>query len=278
MGSKLNMKSAQYGSPVEWHPGWGFYPHSNDAVRAVGVLLDDSDLENGQMMVPPRSHTSQSVWNHHGDDGCFAGLIDPDLIQDEINRAVPCAGKAGGMSFHHVRALHGSATNTSNKPRNLVLYEVAASDAWPLMGVKDFAEYDSRCWWGARWSRRGSPTCRCECRCRRRNDRARSTRPSRRRRSPILPAQHRPCDHARGEPQASLLFQSLLPKPSSARALLVILAGVQGGLNVIATSTEPMPGTVAALTAPALRKLTAGQPGVVAVIRMRTWPSVTAIS
>ncbi|TDN07583.1 phytanoyl-CoA dioxygenase, partial [Lactobacillus crispatus] len=57
---------------------------------------------------------------------------------------VPCMGKAGSMSFHHVRALHGSATNTSNRPRNLLLYEVAASDAWPLMGVKDFDEFNSR--------------------------------------------------------------------------------------------------------------------------------------
>ena len=34
--------------------------------------------------------------------------------------------------------------NTSDRPRNLLLYEVAASDAWPLMGVKDFDEFDSR--------------------------------------------------------------------------------------------------------------------------------------
>jgi len=57
---------------------------------------------------------------------------------------VPCMGKAGSMSFHHVRALHGSALNTSSRPRNLLLYEVAASDAWPLMGVKDFDEFNSR--------------------------------------------------------------------------------------------------------------------------------------
>ncbi len=143
-GSKLNMKSAQYGSPVEWHQDWAFYPHTNDDILAIGVLLDDCDLENGPMLVIPGSHTGNEVWNHHGEDGCFAGLIDPDLIQDEIRRAVPCTGKAGSMSFHHVRALHGSATNTSNRPRNLLLYEVAASDAWPLMGVKDFAEFDSR--------------------------------------------------------------------------------------------------------------------------------------
>jgi ectoine hydroxylase-related dioxygenase (phytanoyl-CoA dioxygenase family) len=143
-GSKLNMKSAKYGSPVEWHQDWAFYPHTNDDILAIGVLLDDCDLENGPLLVTPGSHTGRDVWNHHGDDGRFAGLIDPDLIQDEIKRAVPCIGKAGSMSFHHVRALHGSATNTSNKPRNLLLYEVAASDAWPLMGVKDFDEFDSR--------------------------------------------------------------------------------------------------------------------------------------
>ena len=143
-GSKLNMKSAKYGSPVEWHQDWAFCPHTNDDILAIGVLLDDCDLENGPLLVTPGSHTGRDVWNHHGDDGRFAGLIDPDLIQDEIKRAVPCIGKAGSMSFHHVRALHGSATNTSNKPRNLLLYEVAASDAWPLMGVKDFDEFDSR--------------------------------------------------------------------------------------------------------------------------------------
>jgi phytanoyl-CoA hydroxylase len=128
-GSKLNMKSAQYGSPVEWHQDWAFYPHTNDDILAIGVLLDDTDLSNGPMLVSPGTHRGP-VWSHHGEDGRFAGLIDPDLIRPEIDRAVPCMGPAGSMSFHHVR--------------NLLLYEVAASDAWPLLGVKDFADYDRR--------------------------------------------------------------------------------------------------------------------------------------
>jgi ectoine hydroxylase-related dioxygenase (phytanoyl-CoA dioxygenase family) len=142
-GSKLNMKSAHYGSPVEWHQDWAFYPHTNDDVLAIGVLLDDTDLSNGPMLVTPGTHTGE-VWNHHDNDGCFAGLIDPDVIKSQIERAVPCMGRAGSMSFHHVRALHGSAMNTSDRPRNLLLYEVAASDAWPLMGVMDFDEFNSR--------------------------------------------------------------------------------------------------------------------------------------
>jgi len=142
-GSKLNMKSAQYGSPVEWHQDWAFYPHTNDDLIAIGVMLDDTDLSNGPMLVTPGTHRGP-VWSHHGDDGRFIGLIDPDLIRDEIARAIPCVGPAGSLSFHHVRALHGSAPNTSDRSRNLLLYEVAASDAWPLMGVKDFDEFDSR--------------------------------------------------------------------------------------------------------------------------------------
>jgi len=147
-GSKLNMKSAQYGSPVEWHQDWAFYPHTNDDILAIGMMLDDTDLDNGAMLVSPGTHTGP-VWNHHGEDGRFCGMIAPDTIGREIARAVPCTGRAGSMSFHHVRALHGSALNTSNRSRNLLLYEVAAADAWPLMGVKDFDEFNSRMIQGA---------------------------------------------------------------------------------------------------------------------------------
>ena len=142
-GSKLNMKAARYGSPVEWHQDWAFYPHTNDDVLAIGVMLDDMDVENGPLMVVPGSHRGP-VWNHHGDDGRFCGLVDPADIKAEIDRAVPLTGRAGSMSFHHVRALHGSALNTSDRDRNLLLYEIMAADAWPLMGVKDFDDFNHR--------------------------------------------------------------------------------------------------------------------------------------
>ena len=139
--SKLNMKAARYGSPVEWHQDWAFYPHTNDDVLAVGVMLDDMDLENGPLLVTPGTHKGP-VWNHHGEDGRFCGLIDPAEIQTEIANAVPLTGRAGSMSFHHVRSLHGSALNTSDRNRNLLLYGIAAADAWPLLGGGDFDEFN----------------------------------------------------------------------------------------------------------------------------------------
>jgi phytanoyl-CoA hydroxylase len=139
--SKLNMKAARYGSPVEWHQDWAFYPHTNDDLLTIGVMLDDMDLDNGPLMIVPGSHKGP-IWNHHGEDSRFCGVVNPDDIKHEIASAVVLTGRAGTMSFHHVRALHGSALNTSHRSRNLLLYEVAAADAWPLLGVSDFDDFN----------------------------------------------------------------------------------------------------------------------------------------
>jgi ectoine hydroxylase-related dioxygenase (phytanoyl-CoA dioxygenase family) len=141
-GSKINLKAPRYGSPVEWHQDWAFYPHTNDDLLAVGVMLDDCTPDNGPLLVVPKSHTGP-IYDHHA-GGYFCGAVDPSAIQAEIGRAVPLVGSAGSMSFHHVRLLHGSAQNVSDRPRALLLYEYAAADAWPLMGVSDLAGFNAR--------------------------------------------------------------------------------------------------------------------------------------
>ena len=130
---KLNMKSARYGAPVEWHQDWAFYPHTNDDLAAVGIMLDDCEMENGPMMVVPGSHLGP-VYDHHGPDGRFCGAIDPTACDIDLSRAAPCLGKAGSITVHHVRAVHGSATNFSGKERRLLLFQCRAADAWPLLG------------------------------------------------------------------------------------------------------------------------------------------------
>ena len=141
-GSKINLKEPHFGSPVEWHQDWAFYPHSNDDVLAVGVMLDDMLEENGPLLVLPGSHKGP-VHDHHL-DGYFVGAMDPTRSDLDFSQAVALTAPAGSMSFHHVRLVHGSAQNTSKRPRQLLLYEYAAADAWPLLGVKDFAEFNAR--------------------------------------------------------------------------------------------------------------------------------------
>ena len=133
---KLNMKSAGYGAPVEWHQDWAFYPHTNDDLAAVGIMLDDATRENGAMMVIPGSHLGP-IHDHHGPDGRFCGAIDPASARLDVSAAVPLLGRAGSITVHHVRAVHGSATNFSGAARRFLLYQYRAADAWPLLGFKD---------------------------------------------------------------------------------------------------------------------------------------------
>jgi phytanoyl-CoA hydroxylase len=133
---KLNMKSAGYGAPVEWHQDWAFYPHTNDDLAAVGIMLDDCEMDNGPMLVIPGSHLGP-VYDHHGPDGRFCGAIDPQACGLDVSRAEPCLGKAGSITVHHVRAVHGSATNFSGKDRRFLLFPYRAADAWPRRGFKD---------------------------------------------------------------------------------------------------------------------------------------------
>ena len=133
-GSKLNLKAPHFGSPVEWHQDWAFYPHTNDDLLAVGVMLDDTTLENGAMYIIPGSHKGPT-YNHHDPEGYFCGAIDIEAAGIDLSKKVACEGPAGSCSFHHVRMVHGSAQNTSSKSRGLLLYEMGAADAYPLLAV-----------------------------------------------------------------------------------------------------------------------------------------------
>ena len=145
--TKLNMKAAGYGSPVEWHQDWAFYPHTNDDILAVGVAIDAMTEANGGMLAVSGSHRGP-VYDHH-QNGYFVGAItDREVNPDQV---VQLAVPAGGISLHHVRTVHGSVPNRSSRPRRLLLLELCAIDAWPLMNMPGLEAFDARIL-------RGSPT------------------------------------------------------------------------------------------------------------------------
>ena len=137
-GGKVNMKSAEYGSPVEWHQDWAFYPHTNQDVLAVGILLDDMDADNGPLQVLPGSHKGPCT--HHHSYGAFCGAIDIDKAGLDVSTPRELHGRAGDISIHHVRLVHGSALNQSNRQRRVLFYEYAAADAWPLAGIENLTD------------------------------------------------------------------------------------------------------------------------------------------
>lgn len=144
--TKLNMKSAGYGAAVEWHQDYAFYPHTNDDILAIGVILDDMESENGPLMVYPGSHKGP-VYDHHV-DGVFAGAFNPVEVGLNPDDAIELKGPAGSISIHHGRIVHGSALNTSDRSRRILFFEMMAADAFPIMGSmtqwSGIEDYNSR--------------------------------------------------------------------------------------------------------------------------------------
>ena len=138
--AKLNLKSAGFGAAVEWHQDWAFYPHTNDDLAAVGVMMDDMELENGPLLVIPGSHKGP-IYDHHV-HGRICGAMNPATSGVDFSRAVPLLGKAGSITVHHARAIHGSAPNTSSRDRRLLLFQFRAADAWPLLGFSNIEAFD----------------------------------------------------------------------------------------------------------------------------------------
>ena len=139
---KLNIKPTSGGAAIEWHQDWAFYPHTNDDLLAVGILLEDCTADQGPLMVIPGSHKGPVHDHHH--EGIFVGALDPADLGGARDTAKVLTGKAGACTFHHVRTVHGSAENLTDTPRPLLLFSYAAVDAWPLVEPVDLEEFDGR--------------------------------------------------------------------------------------------------------------------------------------
>lgn len=137
--SKINLKTARYGAPLEWHQDWAFIPHTNPDLAIASVMIDEVDLDNGPLLVLPGSH--RRLMDHH-DGGWFVGAIKPEHL--DASRATPIVGPPGTVTLHHPLLVHGSALNRSARNRRLLFYEYAAADAWPLIYGVEYREYSRR--------------------------------------------------------------------------------------------------------------------------------------
>ena len=138
--SKLNLKDPGTPTAVEWHQDWAYGGSTNDDILTVGIAINDITLANGCLLVIPGSHRDK-IWNHYQGEEFVGAVTDPGF---DPSAAVPIELKAGSVSFHHIRLLHGSAPNTSTLPRHLLLFAYSAADSWPLSGVADIDSYNAQ--------------------------------------------------------------------------------------------------------------------------------------
>ncbi len=116
--SSFFAKPAKIGRATPWHQDGEYWPIRPLATCTGWIAIDDSTTENGCLRALKGSHKNKDLRPHETN-------LDPNLTlnqelpltDDDEDRAVDIVLEAGQISLHDVYLVHGSAANTSGKPR-----------------------------------------------------------------------------------------------------------------------------------------------------------------
>ena len=129
--SKLNFKWNDGHDEVAWHQDIQFYPHTNYSPLTIGLLLQDTTIEDGAVGFLPGSHAG-TLFDQYNDKGQWTGCLNPcDVEKLDLASAVYVEAPAGSITVHNCRTVHGSPSSRKADGRPLLLYAYASADAFP---------------------------------------------------------------------------------------------------------------------------------------------------
>jgi ectoine hydroxylase-related dioxygenase (phytanoyl-CoA dioxygenase family) len=115
--SSFFIKDARDAAYVSWHQDATYWGLSEPDVVTAWLAFTDATLENGAMRMVPGSHGEQLV---HRDTFAPDNLLSRGqeiAVEVDEARGVDILLRAGEMSLHHVRMVHGSPANRSDDRR-----------------------------------------------------------------------------------------------------------------------------------------------------------------
>ena len=104
-------------STVGWHQDGFYWPLSPHHSVTVWIACTDSDESNGAMEVIPGTHQTGLIKHQRSTDTESVLTLELEKGSVRTDEAVPIALKAGEISLHDDRIIHGSPGNLSNRPR-----------------------------------------------------------------------------------------------------------------------------------------------------------------
>jgi ectoine hydroxylase len=158
--SKLNFKAARGGEEVKWHQDIQFWPHTNYDLVTIGVFLEAVERGMGEVGFVSRSHNGP-LFDLYDGDVWVGALAEADVEVARVDRAEFPTGPAGTITVHNCRTVHGSAPNTSDRSRPLLLQTYAAADAFSYTDLVKRSPHGEELIRGvpARWARHDPRPC-----------------------------------------------------------------------------------------------------------------------
>lgn len=130
MNGQCLYKEPVGGHPKNLHQDSAYFDHKFEGPVATLNYVVDTDLVNGALYVVPGSHRFGTL--QHIDTFSHLGL---DADEWPWERALPVTGNAGDSIFFHVRTIHGSQTNRSDKPRPVFIHRYRRADDYVVISA-----------------------------------------------------------------------------------------------------------------------------------------------
>ena len=146
-------KEPMGGHPKHLHQDSAYFEHYYEGPVGTLNYVVDTDLVNGALYVVPGSHRMGQL--KHIDTFSHLGLDDGEWPWE---RALPIVGQAGDSIFFHVKTIHGSKQNMSDKPRPVFINRYRRADDYVVIGgttTENRAEAEKRVAEAKKGSQRG---------------------------------------------------------------------------------------------------------------------------
>ncbi|MCX5661765.1 MAG: phytanoyl-CoA dioxygenase family protein [Planctomycetota bacterium] len=116
------------GHPKHLHQDAAYFEHRFEGPVGVLNYAVDTDLRNGALHVVPGSHRMGVL--KHVDTFSHLGLDPAEWTWD---KALPIIGQAGDAIFFHVKTIHGSRENMSDKARPVFIHRYRRADDYVVV-------------------------------------------------------------------------------------------------------------------------------------------------
>jgi phytanoyl-CoA hydroxylase len=118
------------GHPKHLHQDSAYFEHRYEGPVGILSYVVDTDLVNGALHVVPGSHRLGQL--AHVDTFSHLGL---DAGEWPWEKALPIVGQAGDSIFFHVKTIHGSKENHSDRPRPVFINRYRRADDYIVVSA-----------------------------------------------------------------------------------------------------------------------------------------------
>lgn len=130
MNGQCLYKEPVGGHPKHLHQDGSYFEHRYEGPVAILNYAVDTNLKNGALYVVPGSHKLGML--EHIDTFSHLGLDEKEWPWES---ALPVCGEAGDSIFFHVKTIHGSQENHSDKPRPVFIHRYRRPDDYVVVSA-----------------------------------------------------------------------------------------------------------------------------------------------